>query len=57
MCLCRYNYKFIVGGHWRHSSSLPTEGDQWGNINNVIKIGDVATAKFDTPHRPHIKVR
>ncbi|CAM6109869.1 unnamed protein product [Calypogeia fissa] len=51
----KYKYKFIVGGHWRHSSSLPTEGDEWGNINNVLKIGDVATTKFDTPHRPQIK--
>ncbi|KAG6541521.1 hypothetical protein Mapa_017043 [Marchantia paleacea] len=51
----KYNYKFIVGGHWRHSSSLPTEGDKWGNINNVIKIGDVASFKFDLPKRGHIK--
>ncbi|KAL3681064.1 hypothetical protein R1sor_024020 [Riccia sorocarpa] len=51
----KYNYKFIVGGHWRHSSNLPTEVDQWGNINNVIKIGDVASFDFDTPQRSHIK--
>ncbi|KAL2620982.1 hypothetical protein R1flu_001187 [Riccia fluitans] len=51
----KYNYKFIVGGHWRHSSNLPTEVDQWGNINNVIKIGDVASYNFDVPQRNHLK--
>ncbi|MQM13787.1 hypothetical protein Taro_046716 [Colocasia esculenta] len=35
----KYSYKFIVGGQWRHSTSLSTESDQSGNINNVIQVG------------------
>ncbi|VAH23715.1 unnamed protein product [Triticum turgidum subsp. durum] len=38
----RYYYKFIVGGNWRHSSSLPSETDEHGNVNNVIRVGDIA---------------
>ncbi|XP_020267921.1 phosphoglucan phosphatase LSF1, chloroplastic isoform X2 [Asparagus officinalis] len=41
----KYNYKFIVGGQWRHSSGLPTETDEHGNVNNVIRVGDVARIK------------
>jgi hypothetical protein len=53
----RYHYKFIVGGHWRHSNSLPTNVDQWGNINNVIQIGDVASYNIyqQNPVRTHRK--
>ncbi|KAH7280317.1 hypothetical protein KP509_37G061000 [Ceratopteris richardii] len=51
----KYYYKFIVGGQWRHSHSLPTEVDKWGNVNNVIHIGGVATTNFNVPHRPHPK--
>lgn len=51
----KYNYKFIVGGQWRHSTTLPSETDQWGNVNNVIWIGDVASAKFDSPRRQNVK--
>ncbi|XP_031494810.1 phosphoglucan phosphatase LSF1, chloroplastic [Nymphaea colorata] len=39
----RYAYKFIVNGTWRHSAALPTETDQWGNVNNTIRVGGVAT--------------
>ncbi|KAJ7521548.1 hypothetical protein O6H91_19G059000 [Diphasiastrum complanatum] len=52
----KYHYKFIVGGHWQHSKSLPTEVDKWGNINNVIKIDDVASTRFDTPFRHPTKI-
>ncbi|XP_037428803.1 phosphoglucan phosphatase LSF1, chloroplastic-like isoform X1 [Triticum dicoccoides] len=38
----KYYYKFIVGGNWRHSSSLPSEIDEHGNVNNVIRVGDIA---------------
>lgn len=51
----KYYYKFIVGGQWRHSHSLPTEVDRWGNVNNVIDIGAVATTKFNAPARSNIK--
>lgn len=53
---CRYLYKFIVGGQWRHSNSLPTESDRWGNVNNVIKIGGEAVTRFETPTRGGVKV-
>lgn len=53
---CRYMYKFIVGGHWRHAHNLPTDMDQWGNINNVIQIGDVATSNFNNRSGPRMKV-
>lgn len=52
----RYSYKFIVGGQWRHSTSLPTESDQGGNINNVIRIGDTARIRFFGTAQQHIKV-
>lgn len=55
-CKCRYMYKFIVGGHWRHSHNLPIDKDQWGNTNNVIQIGNVATSNFNNPYGSHIKV-
>lgn len=51
----RYMYKFIVGGHWRHAHNLPTDMDQWGNINNVIQIGDVATSNFNNRSGPRMK--
>eukprot|EP00249_Psilotum_nudum_P004252 c17796_g1_i1 orf=370-2274(-) len=51
----KYSYKFIVGGHWRHSSSLPSEVDKWGNVNNVITVGDKATSNFDSPVCRNIK--
>ncbi|BAF23604.1 phosphoglucan phosphatase LSF1, chloroplastic isoform X1 [Oryza sativa Japonica Group] len=38
----KYYYKFIAGGQWRHSTSLPTETDEHGNVNNVIRVGDIA---------------
>ncbi|KAM0904555.1 hypothetical protein ACQ4PT_017085 [Festuca glaucescens] len=38
----KYYYKFIVGGNWRHSTSLPSETDEHGNVNNVIRVGDIA---------------
>ncbi|KAG0455030.1 hypothetical protein HPP92_024322 [Vanilla planifolia] len=41
----KYTYKFVVGGQWRHSTSLPTERDEHGNVNNVIRIGDVARVR------------
>ncbi|EFJ30492.1 hypothetical protein SELMODRAFT_89622 [Selaginella moellendorffii] len=39
----KYQYKFIVGGQWRHSNSLPTEMDRWGNVNNVLFVGGRAS--------------
>lgn len=41
----RYYYKYIINGHWRHSTSSPTERDERGNINNVIMIGDTASVR------------
>lgn len=38
----KYHYKFIVNGQWRHSTALPTETDEHGNVNNVIRVGDIA---------------
>ena len=55
-CKCRYMYKFIVGGNWRHSHNLPIDKDQWGNTNNVIQIGNVATSNFNNPYGSHVKV-
>ncbi|GJN16426.1 hypothetical protein PR202_gb03413 [Eleusine coracana subsp. coracana] len=51
----RYYYKFIVGGQWRHSSSLPTETDEHGNVNNVIRVGDIARIR-PAPSQLHIRV-
>ncbi|CAN6483693.1 unnamed protein product [Victoria cruziana] len=47
----RYAYKFVVNGTWRHSTALPTETDRWGNINNIITVGGIATENpfKDTP--------
>lgn len=50
----KYYYKFIVGGQWRHSSTLPTETDERGNVNNVIRVGDVARIR-PTPRQLQIK--
>ncbi|XP_021299069.1 phosphoglucan phosphatase LSF1, chloroplastic [Herrania umbratica] len=41
----KYYYKYIINGHWRHSTSSPTERDERGNINNVIMIGDTASVR------------
>ncbi|MQM13484.1 hypothetical protein Taro_046410 [Colocasia esculenta] len=51
----KYSYKFIVGGQWRHSASLPTESDQSGNINNVIRVGDTARIRSFGPTQQYIK--
>uniref|UniRef100_A0A6V7QT62 Phosphoglucan phosphatase LSF1, chloroplastic n=1 Tax=Ananas comosus var. bracteatus TaxID=296719 RepID=A0A6V7QT62_ANACO len=50
----KYHYKFIVGGQWRHSTALPTETDEQGNINNVIRVGDIARIR-PAPSQLHIK--
>ncbi|KAK3121597.1 hypothetical protein QOZ80_8BG0656940 [Eleusine coracana subsp. coracana] len=50
----KYYYKFIVGGQWRHSSSLPTETDEHGNVNNVIRVGDIARIR-PAPSQLHIR--
>ncbi|KAK8933405.1 hypothetical protein KSP39_PZI015553 [Platanthera zijinensis] len=50
----KYKYKFIVGQQWRHSTSLPTERDERGIVNNVIRIGDVASIR-PSPRELHIK--
>lgn len=50
----KYYYKFIVGGQWRHSTSLPTETDEHGNVNNVIRVGDIARIR-PAPSQLHIK--
>lgn len=41
----KYYYKYVVSGHWRHSTTSPTERDEKGNVNNVIVIGDVASVR------------
>ncbi|KAI5078415.1 hypothetical protein GOP47_0006086 [Adiantum capillus-veneris] len=51
----KYYFKFIVEGQWRHSHSLPTEVDRWGNVNNVIHIGGVATTNFNPPTGSNMK--
>ncbi|KAI5020744.1 hypothetical protein ZWY2020_045632 [Hordeum vulgare] len=50
----KYYYKFIVGGNWRHSTSLPSETDEHGNVNNVIRVGDIARIR-PAPSQLHIK--
>lgn len=52
----RYYYKFIVGGQWRHSTSLPTETDERGNVNNVIRVGDIARIRSSVPAQQQLKV-
>lgn len=42
---CRYYYKYITNGQWRHSTSSPAERDERGNVNNVIVIGDTASVR------------
>ncbi|KAG9449955.1 hypothetical protein H6P81_009920 [Aristolochia fimbriata] len=51
----KYYYKFIVGGQWKHSSSLPTETDERGNVNNVIRVGDIARIRSSVPTYQQIK--
>ncbi|KAL2927068.1 Phosphoglucan phosphatase LSF1 chloroplastic [Bienertia sinuspersici] len=41
----KYYYKYIINGQWRHSPASPTERDERGNVNNVIKIGDTASVR------------
>ncbi|XP_062193045.1 phosphoglucan phosphatase LSF1, chloroplastic-like [Phragmites australis] len=50
----KYYYKFIVGGQWRHSTSLPTETDEHGNVNNVIRVGGIARIR-PAPSQLHIR--
>ncbi|KAL6901007.1 hypothetical protein ACP4OV_005683 [Aristida adscensionis] len=50
----KYYYKFIVGGQWRHSTALPTETDEHGNVNNVIRVGDIARIR-PAPSQLHIR--
>ncbi|KAJ0985849.1 hypothetical protein J5N97_004205 [Dioscorea zingiberensis] len=50
----KYNYKFIVAGQWRHSTSLPTETDERGNVNNVIRIGGIASIR---PSPSHLQIK
>ncbi|XP_068636610.1 phosphoglucan phosphatase LSF1, chloroplastic-like [Aristolochia californica] len=51
----KYYYKFIVGGQWRHSTSLPAETDERGNTNNVIRVGDIARIRSSVPTHQQIK--
>ncbi|XP_077253658.1 phosphoglucan phosphatase LSF1, chloroplastic isoform X2 [Tasmannia lanceolata] len=51
----KYYYKFIVGGQWRHSTTLPTETDERGNINNIIRVGDIARIRFSFPTQHQTK--
>ncbi|XXG83929.1 hypothetical protein AAC387_Pa10g1567 [Persea americana] len=51
----KYYYKFIVGGQWRHSTSLPTETDERGNVNNVIRVGDIARIRSSVPAQQQLK--
>ncbi|KAF3342073.1 phosphoglucan phosphatase LSF1 [Carex littledalei] len=46
----KYYYKFIASGQWKHSTSLPTEHDEHGNINNVIRVGDIAQIRPSSKH-------
>ncbi|XP_039855525.1 phosphoglucan phosphatase LSF1, chloroplastic-like isoform X2 [Panicum virgatum] len=50
----KYYYKFIVGGQWRHSTALPSETDEHGNVNNVIRVGDIARIR-PAPSQLHIR--
>ncbi|RLM61016.1 phosphoglucan phosphatase LSF1, chloroplastic [Panicum miliaceum] len=50
----KYYYKFIVGGQWRHSTALPAETDEHGNVNNVIRVGDIAHIR-PAPSQLHIR--
>uniref|UniRef100_A0A803LW74 AMP-activated protein kinase glycogen-binding domain-containing protein n=1 Tax=Chenopodium quinoa TaxID=63459 RepID=A0A803LW74_CHEQI len=49
----KYYYKYIVNGQWRHSMTSPTERDESGNVNNIIMIGDTASARPSV--QQHIK--
>ncbi|XP_068336942.1 phosphoglucan phosphatase LSF1, chloroplastic-like [Pyrus communis] len=46
----KYYYKFIVNGNWRHSTLSPSERDGSGNVNNIIIIGDTASARPSVQH-------
>ncbi|KAM0938120.1 putative Dual specificity protein phosphatase [Dioscorea sansibarensis] len=50
----KYNYKFIVAGQWRHSTALPTERDERGNVNNVIRVGGIASIR---PGPSHLQIK
>ncbi|XP_074585789.1 phosphoglucan phosphatase LSF1, chloroplastic [Curcuma longa] len=50
----KYHYKFIVNGQWRHSTALPVESDERGNVNNVIRVGDVARIR---PAPSHLQIK
>lgn len=52
----RYNYKFIVSGQWRHSTSSPTERDEHGNLNNIIVVGDIANVRPSIQPRKKVLV-
>jgi len=47
-----YQYKYVVDGTWKYRSDQMTFVDpQSGNINNVIKVGDVLSQKPDQPKK------
>ncbi|CAL9135186.1 Dual specificity phosphatase, catalytic domain [Musa troglodytarum] len=50
----KYNYKFIINGQWRHSPALPAESDECGNVNNVIRVGDIARIR---PSPSHLQIK
>lgn len=33
-----YHYRFIVDGQWRYAPDLPCEGDDTGNVFNVLDL-------------------
>ncbi|KAL6006984.1 hypothetical protein ACLOJK_032480 [Asimina triloba] len=45
----KYYYKFIIDGQWKHSTALPMETDERGNVNNVIRVGDIARIRSWLP--------
>lgn len=36
-----YHYRFIVDGQWRYAPDLPCEGDDTGNVFNVLDLQDI----------------
>lgn len=50
----KYYYKFIVNGHWKHSTSSPAERDESGNVNNIILIGETASVRPSIQHQQKV---
>eukprot|EP00188_Purpureofilum_apyrenoidigerum_P002751 Plantae.Rhodophyta-Purpureofilum_apyrenoidigerum.ctg28124.p1 GENE.Plantae.Rhodophyta-Purpureofilum_apyrenoidigerum.ctg28124~~Plantae.Rhodophyta-Purpureofilum_apyrenoidigerum.ctg28124.p1 ORF type:complete len:245 (+),score=9.34 Plantae.Rhodophyta-Purpureofilum_apyrenoidigerum.ctg28124:519-1253(+) len=46
-----FQYKYIVDGEWRSHNTQPTECDEHGNLNNVVKVAEFRSA-FDPDDPP-----